>query len=101
MPGGVLLGFQAGLVNFIPYLSPVIAAVAILLDDSRKHVDGLWAAGMSRSNCSKNSARSALATCPNSDARAARNLRCAHVPAAGGLHRSPLRWLLCAGSTGI
>ena len=31
MPGALLLGVQAGLVNFIPYLGPVIAAVPIVL----------------------------------------------------------------------
>src|SRR5215211_2455873 len=31
MPGALLLGLQAGLVNFIPYLGPVIGAVPILL----------------------------------------------------------------------
>jgi predicted PurR-regulated permease PerM len=31
MPGAFLLGVQAGLVNFIPYLGPVIAAVPIVL----------------------------------------------------------------------
>jgi predicted PurR-regulated permease PerM len=31
VPGAPLLGLQAGLVNFIPYLGPVIAAVPILL----------------------------------------------------------------------
>jgi predicted PurR-regulated permease PerM len=31
MPGALLLGLQAGLVNFIPYLGPVIAAAPILL----------------------------------------------------------------------
>ena len=31
MPGALLLGLQAGLVNFIPYLGPVFGAVPILL----------------------------------------------------------------------
>lgn len=31
MPGALLLGLQAGLVNFIPYLGPVIGAVPIVL----------------------------------------------------------------------
>lgn len=31
MPGALLLGLQAGLVNFVPYLGPVISAVPILL----------------------------------------------------------------------
>lgn len=31
MPGALLLGLQAGLVNFIPYIGPVIAAVPITL----------------------------------------------------------------------
>lgn len=31
MPGALLLGFQAGLLNFIPYLGPFLAALPILL----------------------------------------------------------------------
>lgn len=47
MPGAFLLGVQAGLVNFVPYLGPVIAAVPIGLAAMAQGTDMvLWAMGM-------------------------------------------------------
>lgn len=47
MPGALLLGLQAGLVNFIPYLGPVIAAVPILLAAMAQGTTMmLWALGV-------------------------------------------------------
>jgi predicted PurR-regulated permease PerM len=47
MPGALLLGLQAGLVNFIPYLGPVIGAVPILLAAMAQGTDMvLWALGV-------------------------------------------------------
>ncbi len=47
MPGAPLLGLQAGLVNFIPYLGPVIAAVPILLAAMAQGTSMvLWALGV-------------------------------------------------------
>jgi predicted PurR-regulated permease PerM len=47
MPGALLLGIQAGLVNFIPYLGPVIAAVPILLAAMAQGTSmALWALGV-------------------------------------------------------
>ena len=47
MPGAVLLGMQAGLVNFIPYLGPVVAAVPILLAATAQGTSMvLWALGV-------------------------------------------------------
>ncbi|HEX2527348.1 MAG TPA: AI-2E family transporter [Geminicoccus sp.] len=47
MPGALLLGVQAGLVNFIPYLGPVISAVPILLAAmAYGHAMVLWALGV-------------------------------------------------------
>lgn len=47
MPGALLLGVQAGLVNFIPYLGPVIAAVPIVLAAMAQGTSMvLWALGV-------------------------------------------------------
>lgn len=47
MPGALLLGLQAGLVNFIPYLGPVIAGVPILLAAMAQGTTMvLWALGV-------------------------------------------------------
>jgi predicted PurR-regulated permease PerM len=47
MPGAFLLGLQAGLVNFIPYLGPVIAAVPIGLAAMAQGTSMvLWAMGV-------------------------------------------------------
>ena len=47
MPGAFLLGLQAGLVNFIPYLGPVIAAVPIGLAATAQGTSMvLWALGV-------------------------------------------------------
>lgn len=47
MPGAFLLGLQAGLVNFIPYLGPVIAAVPIgLAAMAQGTAMVLWAMGV-------------------------------------------------------
>lgn len=47
MPGALLLGLQAGLVNFIPYLGPVVAAVPILLAAMAQGTPMvLWALGV-------------------------------------------------------
>jgi predicted PurR-regulated permease PerM len=47
MPGALLLGLQAGLVNFIPYLGPVIGAVPILLAAMAQGTEMvLWALGV-------------------------------------------------------
>ena len=47
MPGAFLLGLQAGLVNFIPYLGPVVAAVPILLAATAQGTSMvLWALGV-------------------------------------------------------
>jgi predicted PurR-regulated permease PerM len=47
MPGALLLALQAGLVNFIPYLGPVISAVPILLAAMAQGTTMvLWAAGV-------------------------------------------------------
>ena len=47
MPGAFLLGMQAGLVNFIPYLGPVVAAVPILLAATAQGTSMvLWALGV-------------------------------------------------------
>ena len=47
MPGAFLLGLQAGVVNFIPYLGPVIAAVPIgLAAMAQGTTMVLWALGM-------------------------------------------------------
>jgi predicted PurR-regulated permease PerM len=47
MQGALLLGLQAGLVNFIPYLGPVIAAVPILLVAMTQGTSMvLWALGV-------------------------------------------------------
>jgi predicted PurR-regulated permease PerM len=47
MPGALLLGLQAGLVNFIPYLGPVIAAVPIGLAAMAQGTSmALWALGV-------------------------------------------------------
>ena len=47
MPGALLLGLQAGLVNFIPYLGPVIGAVPIGLAAMAQGTDMvLWALGV-------------------------------------------------------
>lgn len=47
MPGALLLGVQAGLVNFIPYLGPVVAGVPILLAAMAQGTTMvLWALGV-------------------------------------------------------
>lgn len=47
MPGALLLGLQAGLVNFIPYLGPIIGAVPILLAAMAQGTSMvLWALGV-------------------------------------------------------
>jgi predicted PurR-regulated permease PerM len=47
MPGALLLGLQAGLVNLVPYLGPVIAAIPILLAAMAQGTSMvLWALGV-------------------------------------------------------
>jgi predicted PurR-regulated permease PerM len=47
MPGALLLGLQSGLLNFIPYLGPFIAAVPIVLTAMAQGTSmALWAVGV-------------------------------------------------------